>query len=464
MTAPPNDDTQHSASERLTHSLDRIARDNEEVGAFTDVMEGRARSEAATADRRRPAAGRAGLLNGLPIGVKALFDVEGGDNSYGSDVRDGARATRDATVVERLCSAGAVIVGVTRSHEFGWGITTQHETRGSTRNPWDLSRVPGGSSGGSAAAVAAGMVPFAVGSDTGGSVRIPAAFCGVLGLKTTLGRVSGGGGVALAPSFDSPGFFARTVDLLAAALEVTVGPDDRDPRTLASPELVWPNVEIATVRFTVAQPTGGPAVTAERVGALENMSTALLHLGARHVESDDLPDRQKLLDIFVPHQMAEAHYVHTQLLGSWPSASDVYGADVQSRLVAAGQVNVDAYLEALFEARAVRAVMERLFLKTDILVDIVGAHGPSTVDDPDNVLVDGASMPLRATVMTFTVLENLAGLPSLTIPVGFDRDGLPIAVQLTGAPWSEPFLLEVGAALENAGAFTVPVAKSYAPT
>lgn len=464
MTQSVRPPSQESASDRLTHSLDRIARDDGEVGAFTEVTEDRARDEAASADRSAPVEGRVGLLKGLPIGVKALFDVAGGDNSYGSNVRDGFRADRDATVVQRLCSAGAVVVGVTRSHEFGWGITTQHESRGSTHNPWDLSRVPGGSSGGSAAAVAAGMVPFAVGSDTGGSVRIPAAFCGVLGLKTTLGRISGGGGVALAPSFDSPGFFARRVDLLAAALAVTVGPDERDARTLSAPELVWSDVDMADVRFTVPERSGGPAPTADRVEALEHFSRSLLDLGARQVTAGKLPDRQELMDIFVPHQMAEAHHVHTNFLRTWPDAADSYGADVRSRLDAAGQVDVDDYLEALFAARAMRTRAEQLFGTTDILVDIVGAHGPSTVDDPDNIIVDGASMPLRATVMPFTVLENLAGLPSLTIPAGLDREGLPIAVQLTGAPWSETVLLAVGEALERAGAFTVPVATSYAST
>ena len=147
------------------------------------------------------------------------------------------RAPADAAVVASLRRAGAVVVGTTRAHEFGWGITTQHATRGSTHNPWHLDRIPGGSSGGSAAAVAAGMVPLAVASDTGGSVRIPAAFCGVFGLKTTPGRISRRGGVALAPTFDTVGFVARHPALLAAALAATVGPDPGDPPTLDAPAL-----------------------------------------------------------------------------------------------------------------------------------------------------------------------------------------------------------------------------------
>src|SRR5262249_6557451 len=150
-----------------------------------------------------------------------LFDVAGADNSYGSNVRAGLVATEDAPVVDALRRAGAVIVGTTRSHEFGWGITTQHESRGSTRNPWSLDRIPGGSSGGSAAAVAAGLVPLAIGTDTGGSIRIPASFCGVIGLKTTIGRVPRAGIVPLAPSFDTVGYLSSDVHLIKSAFEAT---------------------------------------------------------------------------------------------------------------------------------------------------------------------------------------------------------------------------------------------------
>ena len=175
------------AQSRLQSTLERIDRFDAELGAITEVLAESAAAVAARTDALAagvvPDRGTSALW-GLPIGVKELFDIAGGQASYGSEVLSGRRAPHDSIVVARLRAVGAVIVGSTRSHEFGWGITTQNPVRGSTRNPWDLRRVPGGSSGGSAAAVAAGLVALATGTDTGGSIRIPAAFCGVLGLKT----------------------------------------------------------------------------------------------------------------------------------------------------------------------------------------------------------------------------------------------------------------------------------------
>ena len=181
----------------VERSLDAIDRHDSAVGAFVDVTSASAERDLAAAEAELAAGRGRGRLHGVPIAVKELFDVADADGSYGSNVLADRRAPADAAVVASLRRAGAVVVGTTRAHEFGWGITTQHATRGSTHNPWHLDRIPGGSSGGSAAAVAAGMVPLAVASDTGGSVRIPAAFCGVFGLKTTPGRISRRGGVAL---------------------------------------------------------------------------------------------------------------------------------------------------------------------------------------------------------------------------------------------------------------------------
>src|SRR4051794_37993855 len=202
-------------SAAIADVLQRIDRLDESIGSFTDVLADRALREARSLDEQ-PDANKP--LRGVAVGGKELFDVEGADNSYGSAVRRGLVATADAAAVSTLRRAGAVIVGNTRSHEYGWGITTQHTTRGSTRNPVDLDRVPGGSSGGSAAAVAAGLVPLARGTDTGGSIRIPAAFCGVIGLKTTIGLLPRDGVVPLAPSFDTVGFVARETSVLCAAL------------------------------------------------------------------------------------------------------------------------------------------------------------------------------------------------------------------------------------------------------
>jgi aspartyl-tRNA(Asn)/glutamyl-tRNA(Gln) amidotransferase subunit A len=437
-----------SAMDVVASTLERIGRLDPRIGAFVDVLADRAEAEA-SALATRPA----GRLRGLPIGVKELFDVAGGDNSYGSQLRRGRRAHTDATIVERLNAAGAIVIGLTRSHEFGWGITTQHADRGSTRNPWNLDRVPGGSSGGSAAAVAAGLVPLAVGSDTGGSIRIPAAFCGVLGLKTTPGRISRHGGVALAPTFDTPGFLARSVELLDAALAAVAGVDAGDPITFEAPPLAAPPPD-ATFRFAVPAQLQPAHLTSARVAALDHIAEALRGIGGTLADAD-APDAQEMYEIFVPHQMAEAHFVHARVLGTWPSERDGYGADVARRLQAAEQVTVADYVAAVAAARRARAQFLRVFGTVDVLVNVVGATGPSTTGDPDHVTTGDTTIALRDALMPSTVPQNVAGLPSLTVPAGTDEDDMPIGVQLCGPPWSERFLLSVGRRLERAGAITV---------
>jgi aspartyl-tRNA(Asn)/glutamyl-tRNA(Gln) amidotransferase subunit A len=362
-------------------------------------------------------------------------------------------------VVARLRAAGAVVVGSTRTHEFGWGITTQNAARGSTRNPWDLGRVPGGSSGGSAAAVSAGLVDLATGTDTGGSVRIPAAFCGVLGLKTTVGRISRVGLAPLAPSFDTPGFLARSVELLRAALAATAGPDVGDPVTIGRPPVGDAGV-VDDLRFAVPAALLPGGSDARWRAAIDAVVAGLRAIGGEEVEVD-APDADGLLEIFAPMQMAEALEVHEHLLGTFPKEADRYGPDVRSRLEAACDVDVHRYLEAARAADGLRTATLRVLARAPLLVTPVGACGPSTTADPDAVELDGRVVPLRAAIMPSTVLQNVCGLPSLTVPAGFDADGLPIGIQLTGAPWSEAHLLAVGAELEAAGTFSVQTPPAF---
>jgi aspartyl-tRNA(Asn)/glutamyl-tRNA(Gln) amidotransferase subunit A len=318
--------------------------------------------------------------------------------------------------------------------------------------------VPGGSSGGSAAAVAAGLVPLAVGSDTGGSIRIPAAFCGVLGLKTTLGRISRAGGVALAPSFDSPGFLARRVDVLAAALDATAGADPDDPATIGAPPVgaYAPVSAVATMRFAVADNLASFPLPASRRRSLDVVADGLRSLGAQQV-TVEVPDGAEWLHVFVPLQMAEARHVHTHVLGTFAQRAEAYGADVRGRLELAAEVTVGDYLDARRAADALTARMVRALEAVDLLVSPVGCTGPSTSGDPDHVRVGGAPVTLRDATMPTTVPQNVAGLPSITVPVGLDEDDLPIGVQLTGRRWSESTLLSVGRALELAGLVTVAI-------
>jgi len=436
---------------RTERALARIVSRDREIGSFVSVLSGRALARADRLDVDPTT--RTLSLAGCAIGVKELFDVAGADNSYGSLVREGSVADRDAAVVSMLEAAGAIAVGTTRSHEFGWGITTQHASRGSTANPWNLDRVPGGSSGGSAAAVAAGFVDLAVGSDTGGSIRLPAAFCGVIGLKTTWGRITRHGGVSLAPSFDTPGFLARTVDLLSRGFYAVAGPDLRDHATLrAAHPSAEPDLRAAGIRIGI--PAARPRMTSARARAFDDLVAVIRGLGVTVVEVD-LPDPDAAFGAFVPYQMAEAHHVHASVLGTWPSMADRYGDDVRSRLEAASNVSVADYLDARAAAVEVTATLLVVLSIVDAVLTVVGATGPSSTSDPDHVVTSEGIVPLRQSAMPTTVPQNLAGLPSVTFPFGFD-DGIPVGMQLTGGPFDEPRLLAVARLLERENVLVVP--------
>ncbi|MGH9132291.1 MAG: amidase, partial [Ilumatobacteraceae bacterium] len=366
-------------------------------------------------------------------------------------------------IVQRLRAAGAVIAGTTRSHEFAWGVTTQHATRGSTRNPWNLDRVPGGSSGGSGAAVAAGLVDLAVGTDTGGSVRLPAAFCGVLGLKTTFGRIPRTGIVPLAPSLEGPGFLARSAPVLAAALAATAGSDVSDLSTMGTPAFSADRLDagvVCGVRFAVPDGWAPLWADAARRSAIASFAEALAELGAQQVDAD-VPAASDQYELFAPIQLAEALDVHARVLGTFPARSADYGADVRARLERAGAITLSDYLAARDASGRAAAEIHHVLESVDCLVGLVGGSGPSDVSSPGEVEIDGQMVPLREAVMPSTVPQNLAGLPSVTVPFGLDAAGLPIGIQLTGARWSEHRLLSVTWALEQAGAISPVVAPRY---
>jgi aspartyl-tRNA(Asn)/glutamyl-tRNA(Gln) amidotransferase subunit A len=451
------------AGDALDECLQLIERDDRSLGAFVDVRTEDARRDASALDTELAAGRSRGPLHGVPIAVKELFDVAGADGSYGSSVLAGRRASADAAVAAALRLAGAVVVGTARAHEFGWGITTQHATRGSTHNPWDASRIPGGSSGGSAAAVAAGMVPLAVASDTGGSVRIPASFCGVFGLKTTPGRISRRGGVALAPTFDTVGFMAREPALLAAAIVTTAGRDPSDPPTLDAPELDLDAADdtLSSTRFAVPDLHPTVAPTAAHRRALETIAAALVELGCRQADVV-VPSGPEMYDVFVPLQMAEAHHVHHVELDTYPRHADRYGPDVRRRLEMAAEVTIGQYLDARRSAADVRGRYLAAFDSAELIVTLVSSTGPSTTQQPDVVDVGGRTLPLRDVVMPYTVPQNIAGLPSITVPAGTDADGLPVGVQIVGPPWSEARLLTVAEALHRSGASRVSTPARFA--
>ena len=410
----------------LEQSLARIADVDGEVGAFVHVDPEAARSQA------RAARGSQGRLAGVPLAVKDLMDVAGQRTRAGSQVEPGPAAEADAAMVARVRAAGAVLVGRTRTHEFAWGVTTQHEVLGGTANPHDPRRVPGGSSGGSAAAVAAAMVPVALGTDTACSIRLPAAWCGLVGHKPTHGLVPLDGVVPLAPSLDHGGALVRTVADARLLLEVLAG-------------VALPTSPVRGLRLGVVA-DGAPAedsVLAAVAAAAGRASDA--GMVVRRVR---LPDLAPLPALYAAVQAAEALAWHVGT-GRWPAQAERYGPDVRGHLHRAERVDAAATAQAHTDRLQLRREMDALWDEVDVLLTPVAAGGPSTRDDPTRVVLDGVVVPVRDSVLPWSVPAPLCGLPACAVPAGLDPDGLPVGLQVIGPRGSDARVLDVAMALET---------------
>jgi aspartyl-tRNA(Asn)/glutamyl-tRNA(Gln) amidotransferase subunit A len=418
---------------------ERIESLNPALGAFTTLCLERARVEAAAAeDAYRRGAG-IGPLAGVPIGVKDLFDTAGVRTTYGSPMFSDHVPEHDAEAVRRVRAAGAILIGKTQTHEFAWGITSVNELMGTSRNPWARDRLSGGSSGGSAVALAAGFVPLALGSDTGGSIRVPSSFCGTVGLKPSYGRVSLDGIFPLAPSLDHPGPMART-PADAALLFGVLADDDPPPQPAAG---------LRGVRVGVCPDLHLVPLAPEVESAYRAARDAAAAAGAELVEVA-LPEAAGAYQSFGAVQRCEALRTHTQA-GLWPARRSEYGADVLARLEMATNTTPSDYLEGIAWRERLRAGFHRVFAQVDLLLTPVTAGPPAPIGQ-DRVMHLGEEIEFRELVMSYTVPQDLTGLPACTVRAGFDALGVPTAVQLTGPAWSEWHVLSAAQALHDATA------------
>jgi aspartyl-tRNA(Asn)/glutamyl-tRNA(Gln) amidotransferase subunit A len=392
-----------SLTEAFEACVARIEERNGQLRAFVALDLDRAREEVLRRQRvwegMRPGTAIPDTwpLFGVPVGVKDLFDTTDLETAYGSPMFAGRVPERDAAVVRRLRKAGAIVIGKTATHEFAWGITMRHARLEPTRNPFDPARTPGGSSGGSAVAVASGMVPLAVGTDTGGSIRLPAALCGVFGHKPTHGLVPLDGAWPLAPTFDHAGAIARTAADAALLLEVMSG------RPAVAPE--------RGVRFGFALPMEvAPPVEA----ALRAVASSV---GAVEVE---LPDA---LPAYAPLFGREAVTTHREA-GLWPARRDEYDATVAERMVLAEAVTDAEVQRAERQAVQVDQEMNRVFDRVELVLTPVCAWSP-----PPRLEEEA---DFRPAVTPLVCLQNLLGLPACAFPAGLDPEGMPIGLQLFG--------------------------------
>ena len=448
------------SSEELTrHFLGRIARLDGQLNSFVTVTEEQALRQAREADRRR-AAGEGGPLTGVPMAHKDIFCTLGVRTSCGSRMLDPFVAPYDATVVERVAAAGMVMLGKTNMDEFAMGSSSETSFYGPVRNPWDPGRVPGGSSGGSAAAVAARLAPVATGTDTGGSIRQPAALTGLTGLKPTYGRVSRYGMVAFASSLDQGGPFARSAEDAAWLLSAMAGFDPRDSTSLDRPVddyLAALDAPLEGLRVGLPKEYFGEGLD-PRVGAVVEAAVRELEgLGAR-VREVSLPNSSLAVPVYYVVAPAECSSNLSRFDGvryghrcAEPkgledlykrSRSEGFGAEVKRRIMIGTYALSAGYYDAYYlKAQQVRRLIaddfRRAFAEVDVLV---GPTSPSTAFRLGEKTSDPVQMYLSD---IYTIAVNLAGLPAVALPAGL-VDGLPVGLQVIGDYFSEARLLNVG--------------------
>ena len=387
-----------------------------------------------------------GPLHGIPISLKDNISTAGVRTTAGSQILRDSVPQNDAKVVSQLRDAGAVLLGKTNMHEFAYGVTTNNPHFGPTRNPWGRERIPGGSSGGAAAAVAAGLCYGSVGTDTGGSIRIPAALCGVVGLKPTLGRVSVAGTIPLSPTLDCVGPLARNaadVALLAAPIfgrEKAGGPFGLAKRKAAGGK----KFRLGIPKEFLASDTSAEVASsfAEAMRRLERMGARLIEMAIPLIpETEDAGNQIA---------WAEATHYHQQA-GWFPSRSSEYGEDVRARLELGVKVSATVYLKAL----KTREAFVRQFhqaLEDDKLDAVISPTTPiaAPLIGEEVTTINGQDRPTRALLLRFNRPANLAGVPAISVPCGFTAGGLPTAIQLIGEVGDESTLLQIAAIFEKA--------------
>jgi AtzE family amidohydrolase len=448
-----------SATELANAALARIETRDPEVNAFTEVTERIALSDAEAVDAAIARGDDPGPLAGVPFAVKNLFDIAGVITLAGSVIElRRPPAPRDAFAVARLRAAGAVCVGALNMDEYAYGFTTENAHYGPTRNPHDLARIVGGSSGGSAAAVAAGFVPVALGSDTNGSIRVPASLCGIYGLKPTYGRLSRAGALLFVPSLDHIGPFGRSVADLAAVYDGLQGDDPADPAQVRRPPApVSPALGEASGALRVAK-LGGYFARGGTDAADAATDAVARALGA--AGEVDLPDAAAARAAAFLITAAEGAQLR---LPDLRMRYDDFSPLSRDRLLAGALLPAQWALHAQRLRTVFRARVAELLRDWDVLV-APATPAPATVIGTEVMEIDGERVPLRPNLGLYTQPISFVGLPVLTVPVQHAAGALPIGVQLIAAPWREDVLFRAAAALERGGVCAAPVAPAFATT
>lgn len=426
----------------------RIERLNPSINAYVTVTAERARAEAAAAEQAVASGSYRGPLHGIPIGLKDLYDTAGIETAGGSKVLKGRVPEKDSTAARKLSEAGAVLLGKTNTHEFAWGTTTNNPHTGATHNPWNLERIPGGSSGGSGAAIAARMAAGTLGTDTGGSIRIPAALCGCVGLKPTWGRASKAGVLPMSWQFDHPGPIVKSVEDAAIVLQAMAGYDADDFATAPVPVPDYReglDHGIKGLRIGVPREQFFGLLDGEVRVAIEGVIEALRGLGAEIVDEFAPGFTREQTNQAWAVCLAESRAYHAPWL---ESQRDDYSAELLG-VLALPLPDATGLADAYRAVYDVREGMRRAFERVDLMVT-PGTMRPASVIGEEEVEVDGVKVSTGTAFAGMTLPFNIGGVPAITLPCGLSSEGLPMSVQLAAGPWNEAGVLRAAFALEGA--------------
>ncbi len=434
-----------SSLELVDAVLLRIEERNPKAHAFITVLGDQARRAAKSADRAMQRSKPRSPLYGIPISLKDNFWTKGIRTTAGSKILAKFVPEEDSDVARKLAATSAIVVGKTNMHEFAYGITGENPHYGSSRNPWDGHRISGGSSGGSAVAVASGMGFASLGTDTGGSVRIPAALCGIVGLKPTYGLVSAAGVVPLSVSFDHVGTLARSVPDACIVFEAIAAPYPRgharpnwrklSNRWSHKPRIGWPR----NFFFERIEPEVRDAVeTAAR--QFESLGADIREVRLPHVA--DLIDRATNLVI------AEASHYH-ESQGYYPRFASKYGKDVRGLLAWGHELRAVDYLNSFAAGETILKDFEAAFEHVDAIIAPTSPIVAPRLGEGEIRVAGERETKVRAELLRMTRPSNITGMPAISIPCGFTKQGLPIGTQLIGPRWSEARLLHIAAAYEE---------------
>ncbi len=422
--------------------LARIESLDGQLNCFITVTAEQARQDARQAEAALRGGKWRGPLHGIPLALKDLYETSGVRTTAGSKFFTDFIPQEDAATVQKLKAAGMVLLGKLNMHEIALGLTNVNPHFGACRNPWDLERVPGGSSGGSAAALAAGLCLGSLGSDTGGSIRVPASLCGIVGLKPTFGRVSARGVIPLSWNLDHPGPMARCVEDAAFLLQAIAGYDKHDPASVDIPTddyLAHLPDGVQGWRIGLASDAHFASGEAEIQAAVQAAAQVFAGLRAR-VEPVEIPNAREMAQANGLMVTADGAAFHRERLQSQPEG---FGADVLKRLQQGAAYTSSEYALARHTQTLARRQFELFFEDYDLLLAPATPVAAPPIEGPD--ALEQARLLTR-----FTAPFNLTGLPAISIPCGFTRQGLPIGLQLVVRPWAEARLLRAAYAYEQA--------------